>query len=165
MKKILTLSVLLFAVFIMNAQEPMFVKDDKVVNLGVGLGGYGLLSGMGVVSIDYCIVDGIADVGSIGVGPYAGLGIYNRYSWGYSRAFSAVVKAGARGTFHYPFVESLDTYAGFGMGLGFRTYSNTLYIDPGFFIGARYLFSDKLSFFGELGYGVSNLIIGVSFKF
>lgn len=167
MKKLAATFLLFLFAFALSAQEtPIFTKDDKYINVGLGLGSYGLFSGVGVISADYCIADGIADVGSIGIGPYLGFGVYNRYSWGYgTTAYSSIIKAGARATFHYPLVKELDTYAGLGVGLSFNTYHRHFRPNPGLFIGARYLFSDNLALYGELGHGVSNMVIGVSFDF
>ena len=38
------------------------------------------------------------------------------------------------------------------------------YVGMSFFVGARYLFSTNFGVFGELGYGYSNLTIGLSYK-
>ncbi len=167
MKKLIATFLLAFMALALSAQEaPMFIKDDKVINVGLGLGSYGLFSGIAAISVDYCIADGIADVGSIGIGPYLGIGFYNRNDWSYSsRAYSTIVKGGARATFHYPLVKELDTYAGIGMGISFNMYHKTPRLNPGLFIGARYLFSENLALFGELGHGLSNMVVGVSFNF
>lgn len=162
MKKLLLLSVLAAFVFVAKAQEPLFVKGDKLVNLGIGLGYYTSIS----ASLDYGIADGIAEKGSIGVGPYLGIGRYFGwgYGWGYSSGYT-VFSGGARGTFHYPFIEKLDTYGGIAMGLNFYNFSG-FGIDPdfGFFVGANYMLTEKLRVFGELGAGVSYLSAGISFK-
>jgi len=163
MKKLLIVLVLGFTVFAVRAQDvaPMFVKGDKIINVGVGLGYYTSVS----ASLDYGIVDEIADVGSIGVGPFA--------AFGFRSAYSAVM-AGLRGTFHYPVIEDFDTYVGLGLGLSYNMYNSTYwnysydpFIDPegGFFIGARYRMSETLTVFGELGYGISYLNVGIALKF
>jgi hypothetical protein len=107
MKKLLLLSVLFIAFIAAKAQEPMFVKGDKAINIGVGFDSYTNLS----LSGEYGIVDGIADKGSIGAGAYVGLGYSIINPWYYSNSFRAL--GGLRGTFHYPFIQKLDTYAGF----------------------------------------------------
>ena len=63
----------------LNAQEPTFLKGDKVLNLGLGLGST-LYSGTYYssqvppvsASLDIGIVDGVIEKGVIGVGPYVG---------------------------------------------------------------------------------------------
>jgi hypothetical protein len=156
MKKFIVIAFILFFAAFANAQEPLFVKNDKIINVGLGLDSYPV----GSLSLDYCIADGIGDLGSIGVGPYAGLGFY----WG----GGMVIKAGARGTFHYPIIDKLDTYAGIGMGFSYHTYrywANYINLSPGFFLGGRYLFNESLSLFAEVGYGVSYITAGIAFKF
>ena len=110
MKKIILLSVFIIAVIAVKAQDPIFVKGDKVVNLGVGLEYWRLPI---TVSGEYCITDGIAEKGSIGVGAYAGVS-FNWYSY-YTSSIDFL--AGARGSFHYPFIDKLDTYAGLSLGI------------------------------------------------
>ncbi|MDA3882429.1 MAG: hypothetical protein PF481_04045 [Bacteroidales bacterium] len=146
--------------FSLKAQEvaPMFVKGDKIINVGIGLGYYTSVS----ASLDYGIVDEVAELGTIGVGPYAAFCF---------RHSDSAVMAGVRGTFHYPFIEDFDTYVGLGLGLSYNMYSisylGSSYIHPegGFFIGARYKMSETLTVFGELGYGISYLNVGLALKF
>jgi len=162
MKKFILLSVLFFSFVAVKAQEPMFVKGDKVVNLGVGFGWYTNVS----VSGEYCVKDGVIDKGSIGLGAYGGVGFSVFNAW-YSNSTS--IFAGARGTFHYPFIEKLDTYGGVGLGLNYRYWkysTDDLYLDFNPFLGARYPLTDKIKVFGEVGYGyMGNFILGISFKF
>jgi len=160
MKKLILLSVLFIAFIAAKAQDPIFVKGDKVINLGIGYGWYINLSASG----EYCVLDGIADKGSVGVGLYGGLGFSHSLTYSHSNSFFG----GARGTFHYPLLDKLDTYAGLGLGLNYRYYkyySDEIYVDFNPFIGARYPLMDKLTVFGEIGYGfMGNLVLGVSFK-
>ncbi|MBN2805984.1 MAG: hypothetical protein JXR22_04945 [Prolixibacteraceae bacterium] len=153
MKKFLLLTVLLFSLALAQAQDPMFLKDDKLLNLGVGINYYPTIS----ASLDYCITDGIAEKGSIGVGPYVGLGIWSKWTY---------LSAGARGTFHYPIIEDLDTYAGLGVGFNLARSSywsaSSFHLVPAFFIGANYPVTDKIIAFGELGSGVSYLTVGIT---
>lgn len=158
MKKLFILAVMLFAVVLVKAQDPMFLKEDKVVNLGIGLGYYGSASVS--ASLDYCIADGILENGSIGVGPYVGFGLRTNYT---------DVLFGARGTFHYPFIDDLDTYVGFGLGARISKYRYYTGISPhlngGFFLGARYGINETLTVFGELGSGINYLNVGIALNF
>jgi hypothetical protein len=154
MKKLLLLSVLFIAFIAAKAQEPIFVKGDKVINLGIGLESWRLPI---TISGEYCIADGIVDKGSIGIGAYAGATL-NWYA--YYDKFDVI--GGARGAFHYPFIEKLDTYAGISMGID--TWY-TAYIRLGGFVGARYQLTEKLNVYGELGSGLGYLNVGISFKF
>ncbi|MBK6966075.1 MAG: hypothetical protein IPH20_19675 [Bacteroidales bacterium] len=73
------------------------------------------------------------DVGSIGVGAYLGYTSakwqYNYFGsdWGYK--YSSLI-IGARGTFHYPLVEKLDTYTGIMLGVNIVTDKSFGDIDP-----------------------------------
>lgn len=84
---------------------------------------------------------------------------------------------GVRPTIHYTFEGTkFETYAGIPLGYVMVSYS---YSDPafyanssygsyfgfGFLAGGRYYFSDKIAAFAELGWGLSYLNIGASFKF
>lgn len=82
---------------------------------------------------------------------------------------------GVRGTFHYQFVERLDTYAGITLGgeiANVREEGRWWNGQPprygGFladvFIGARYYVVPQLAVYGELGFGVAYFTLGVSFK-
>lgn len=170
MKKLILLSVLVIAFSAVKAQDPIFVKGDKVINLGLGLGTYGNLS----VSGEYGILDGIADKGSIGVGAYAAYGfkLFNILAhYHYSQ-----VLGGVRGAFHYPFIDKLDTYGGLGLGLQYNHWSwdsdywgttgsdGSIGLNGGFFLGARYYMTPKIAPFAEIGYGLGYLTVGISFK-
>ena len=84
----------------------------------------------------------------------------------------------ARGAYHFHGFETvpqLDPYAGLMLGYNIASYSATGgYSGPNnfggglgysFFLGARWFFTDNIAAFVELGYGVSVLNAGVSFKF
>lgn len=154
MKKVLLVLSLLFVITIVNAQSSMFEEGDRLVNVGIGINNHPTI----VASVDQCIADGILDEGSIGVGPYAGL----EFS---SNEFK--IGVGARGTFHYPIIDDLDTYLGFGVGLRYNQYtwrSNDITFIPGFFIGANYPVTEDITVFGEIGNGVSYLSLGITLR-
>jgi hypothetical protein len=169
MKKIILLSVFIVAFFAAKAQNPIFVKGDKVINLGIGIDSYATISASG----EYGIIDGVADKGTIGVGAFVGYGfkVLGSKYYNYSHAL-----AGVRGTFHYPFIDKLDTYGGLGIGLqythwswdssywGYEASDNSVGLNAGFFLGARYYLTEKLAAFAEAGYGLGYLTVGVAFK-
>lgn len=85
---------------------------------------------------------------------------------------------GGRGTFHYPLVDKLDTYAGILLGYNISTSKEFGTVTPGYsyhssnggvvyaaFVGARYYFQNNFGVLGEFGYGISYLTLGVSLKF
>jgi len=179
MKKILLLFVMAsFALTQLVAQEPIFVKGDKVLNLSLGLGSHYYTSyyKMSVppvaASLEFGVADGIIDKGSIGVGPY--LGYFSSKYAGYWKTSYLVL--GARGNFHYPLLEKLDTYTGLMLGYNIVSYKDlegysgdysgsSSGISSAWFIGGRYYFNDNLAAMLELGYGIAYLNIGVALKF
>ena len=184
MKKLtMLLIVVSFTLTQLKAQEPTFSKGDKVLNLGLGLGSM-LYSGFGYksmipplsASVDVGIVDNVLEKGVIGIGGYLG---YSSYKLDYSAGgwkYSNLI-LGGRGTFHYPLVDKLDTYG--GLLIGFNVASSKEYgivtsynyhatsggLVYSAFIGAKYYLQNNLALFGELGYGISYLTLGVSLKF
>ncbi len=173
-----------FGFLTMNAQTPTFVKGDKVLNLCVGLGsgyyaggGYNSRTPALSGSLEVGILDNILDKGSIGIGGFVGYSSakyeYVGYGWKYTHLVIA-----ARGTFHYPFIDKLDTYAGLGLGYnavtskeignwpGSSNYTATG-SSPYFagFIGGRYYFSNTFAGVVELGSGIAYLNFGLALKF
>jgi hypothetical protein len=179
---LMLLTVVLFAASQLMAQDPSFQKGDNVINLGVGFGspiyhgtGYKMAVPPISASFEFCIVDGIAKKGAVGIAPYVGFSSYkykypDKTGWTYTN-----IILGARGAFHYPFVDKLDTYAGIMLGYDIITWKEIG--DTGYdadapgsfvhseFIGARYYFANNFAAFAELGYGISWFTVGISFKF
>lgn len=166
-----------------NAQP--FVTGDKVINVGLGIGstiytGVGYTGGFPPVSASFEY--GIKELGPgiLGVGGYFGVASRKwesssggaTYGWRYSN-----VIIGARGNYHYNFVEKLDTYAGLMLGYNivsskaignlpaFYDYTvNASAFIWSFYIGGRYYFSESIAAMLELGYGIAWMNIGVAFK-
>ena len=191
MKKLLLVLAVTFAsVSGSMAQDDVFTKGSKVLNIGVGLGGN--LGGSGyktaippiVISGEYGLTDALikkTGEGYVGVGGYLAYSS-NKYEYGeingkdYGWKYSYII-IGARGAFHYQFVPKLDTYA--GVMLGYNVASASVYghdtwnVDSdsrgGFtystFAGARYYFTDKFAAYAEVGYGIANLELGLAIKF
>jgi hypothetical protein len=189
MKKITSfLFALLLASTVAFSQESTFNVGDKVVNLGLGLGAIGhsgtyWKTTFPAVSVsgEYGIKDGILEKGVIGVGGIIG---YNAYKWDYNYGgynygwkYSNLI-IGARGSFHYPFIDKLDTYTGLALGARIVTEKEfgTFYTGGvtssasgsgaffSWYVGARYYFTDKIAGMAELGYGISYLTLGVAIK-
>lgn len=136
--------------------------DHGMGQLGQGV--WGLGGFLGYKSISYSS-DNI----------FFGGGYTTEYRWTY-------VVVGARGTWHYNEWHGnpkLDTYG--GVLLAYRAASfkdETNYpagavrfnagtysaIWPNLLLGARYMFSDKVGAYGELGYGVAVLQLGLAVK-
>ena len=169
------------------AQLPTFSKGDNVVSASLGFGGT-LFSGYTyykgytrlpafTATFEHCVVDNLFDEkSSIGVGGIFGVASasYNSGVYGW-RSTSYII--GARGAFHYSFVDKLDTYAGTAIGYNINTWKwtgnrnnndrnlSSSGMTAYFFVGARYYFTDSFGAFAELGYGFAFFNLGVSLKF
>lgn len=174
MKKILLM--LFVAAFLSVASEKAFAqyeKGDKLLNVGLDLGGtYG--GGLGV-GASYEV--GIHDF--ISVGAQADFMRWDRsfagYKWGYN-----FFTAAARGSYHFGKhfikVDNLDLYAGPALGFRASSYSdNTGYsgyennygggLFFGVFAGVRYYFKPNMGAFAEIGDNAAALKLGLAFKF
>src|SRR5690554_6176585 len=169
------------------AQTPAFEKSDLVFNAGIGFGsglyGTGYKTTMPAISLsgEYGIVDDIFTEGlNLGVGGYVGFasskyeysGFGGTYGWKYN--YTVI---GARGAFHYTFVDKLDTYAGVMLGynvvsvknigtapIGDRTKTQGSSMTSSVYLGARYYLTNNFAVMGELGTGVAYVNIGVALK-
>lgn len=161
------------------SQSPAFEKSDLVFNAGIGFGS-SIYSGIGYsttlpgisLSGEYGIVDDIwTDRLNLGVGGYIG---YSGSKWGSVKTNYIVF--GARGAFHYTFVDDLDVYAGALLGyrivsdnrvdtgsyLLYSPYRNRVMFSP--YVGVRYYFTEKFGVMGELGGGITYVNVGVTLK-
>lgn len=183
MKKIsILLFLILYPLIEIAAQESMFKKKDKVLNLGLGLGSTlytapGFIVGIPPVSacIEFGVTDGIFDKGSVGLGGYLDYSSHKLDLTGWDLRYTNIV-FGARGIFHYPFIDKLDMYTGIFLGYNIVNRKESGAIDPNniyykssgiidaCFIGGRYYFSNKFAVMGELGYGITYLNLGVALK-
>jgi hypothetical protein len=172
------LTVILGAGFI-STEAQNFKVGEQVVNVGLGLGSN--LGGGIPFSVTYekGFKDGILDKGVLSWGGLLGFATYNDDKWrGYGYNYTYWI-LGGRVALHYPIVEDrkLDTYAGimlaynvvnhtdYGQYNGLNYSPNSNYLQPGFYLGAHYYFTDKISGSAELGYGIAFLTIGVGYKF
>lgn len=154
MKKTFLLLALLGLFSMAEAVEPMFIKGDKYINIGVGLNWFPEAA----LSFDY----GLVDVGkaNLAVGAYGGMGFE---SGKYHHIFS-----GLRGTIHYPIIEDIDTYVGGCLGLCFDTDPWGRYgpfFIKGVFLGANYPLTKNIIVFGEVGSGIAHLHGGLTIFF
>ena len=174
----------LLAMTSMQVKSQIFAVGDKDVNIGIGFGAT-WYSGVGYktkippvsASLDLGLKDDIGP-GVLGIGGYVGFSSY-KWEWNtvytYGYKYTTIILA-ARGTYHLELVDKLDTYG--GLLLGFRIVSSSYYGDIGytytggagsglaysFFAGGRYYFSDNIAVFGELGYGIAYLTLGITVK-
>jgi hypothetical protein len=166
---------------------PTFRKGYSIVNVGLGLlsptHGYDLFGSVKsapAISIAYDrgVVDGIGP-GTIGLGGLVG---YKRYHFDFpntdeNATWTDIVVMG-RGTYHYNFTTNpkLDTYGGISLGFRVNLYKNDvspdrdrytgdgLHLAYGLFAGARYYLTERFGAFGEVGYDMSYLKLGLSYR-
>ena len=186
MRKLLLAFVFAASAVVANAQT--FKKGDLDINVGLGLGySYGFYTGSSAWPTLYASAEkGFFQIGDFGVISIGGLLAYEHisvsdvdvnYSW-------SDFYIGARGAFHFTKikVENLDLYAGISTGLRFYsypeysltgTYPNYSYSYEnktftttfgGMFAGAKYYFTKNFGAFGELGYDVTWLKLGITYK-
>lgn len=173
---------ILMAIFLLSqaaVKAQQFQNGDMVANVGVGLGwysyGYGASS---LPALSLSLEKGIKDIENVGPLSVGGIIGFKHASYLTDYKWNDIVIA-ARGAIHYDLfkVDKLDTYGGVALGVRLQTYSY-----PGFFgagsgksnythglfalyVGGRYYFSDNFAGFGELGYGLGYLTLGISYKF
>jgi hypothetical protein len=181
-RQLLLLFVFSFLAIRMFAQKPVFEKGDKVLSLGVGIGSsvysdayYQLIFPNISASLEFGIADHVLEKGVIGVAGYFG---YLSYKYEYSRSGweSSNFIIGARGNFHYPLVEKLDTYTGFLLGCEIVSTENfgpddidynkpSSGVQWAWFIGGKYYINESLAAMIELGYGITYVNFGITWKF
>jgi len=177
--------VFLFGLYLSaETKAQLFSTGDRMINLGIGvpnyLGGQSYHTNLPLISgsFDYGIIDDLIDgKASISVGGYLGY-TANQFKFtgnqGYDNLYLIL---GPKATFHYNFFDTWEAYG--GLLLGYTIVSSSSYgsIDglikpdnvsrliPSIYAGARYYFAYNLSAFAELGYGISAINVGISFKF
>ena len=179
MKKI-TFSILMVLGFLVGTQSFAQYSPDKgskLLNAGVGLGGYGLGIGYSSgISLGASLEFGV--IKNITVGGFVD---YRRLSYtgfnGLAGDGITYFYVGARGSYHFNELLSLsddkmDAYAGIGLGYlgvsgsyyaGYGGSSGTIFVP--IHLGFRYFFSEKIGGFAEVGTSVAPVKLGVTFKF
>ena len=192
MKKLLLLAII--GMICTATQAQVFQKGTKMLSFGIGLGDRYIGSGYSIVvpplqaNFDLGITNKIG-IGYIGIGGIIGYSInrydynYAFYNYNYRYTYSNLTIA-SRGTYHFDLdIDKLDLYAGIIIGVNISSVSEKYTGNgkpvPGYvynpdghgglvagpFAGARYMFSENFGAYSELGYAVSILTVGVSFKF
>lgn len=172
---------LIIALVMMAAAAPaiaqvQYDRGDKLFSLGLGIGGYhdgyysynnyyygGTHYGVPLTaSLEFFVNDAIS------IGPYAGFTFRSR-----SFAFDG----GARGSYHFskhiPLgTDKLDLYGAVLLGVSNIWYDGNdgdTYSDfaPRFGLtaGARWYFTNSFAANAEVGYGLTSVLAGISFKF
>ncbi|QJX46272.1 hypothetical protein HMJ29_04670 [Hymenobacter taeanensis] len=171
-----------------SATGALFEKGTTIINAGLGLGtGYSFGSGLEStpavsVSAERGLVEGLGP-GTIGVGGMIG---YKGYSYQYpntdrkSRWNTLMLLA--RGTYHYDLFHhpAVDTYLGVSVGMRIEMHNEKydgvqlhdpdnpyggVHLETGVFAGARYFLTKNIGAFGELGYDMTYLKLGLTGRF
>lgn len=155
-----------------NASAQEIRQGDFLLNAGLGFGYYYAGGVTFNVNGEYSVTD------DLGIGGYLGFTRWDRGYAGYDYDYT-FIDFGARASYHFARVfkvrnKKFDPYAGGILGFVTSSYDGpgNGYNDPydgevriGVHAGARYYFTDNFAGYGEVGYGVSSLVLGVTFKF
>ncbi|RRA97959.1 hypothetical protein [Larkinella rosea] len=175
MKKLLS-SILVMTLLLVGTKSfAQYQQGDKLLNAGIGLSSYY----GGGLPIGASFEVGVTDEISVGaqLDFYTWGYNYGGYKWRYTFLPIAV-----RGSYHVNELlnlnnDKLDLYGGLALGYYISKYSDnsgyTGFYDNsygnrvlfGLHIGGRYYFKPNVGAFAEVGYGVSALKLGVTFKF
>lgn len=147
-------------------------KGTKLINLGIGVGGYASAGGIAFgASADFGVAPNITVGAQIA---------YRSFSYGYLGYNDKInyLYFAARGSYHFNELinlstDKVDLYAGIGLGYqnvsysdrfgtGFNTFGSGIFVP--IHLGGRYFFAEKVGGFVELGTGVAPLLLGVTFK-
>lgn len=153
--------------------------DEGQIDINAGLGliptfGLGNVQMPLSLSVDYAVQEDVG-IGDIGIGGYLGYSNSTEDDPNYGKITRAYYIAGVRGTYHVDFIEGVDTYFGVLAALRIATlevennpFSNLPAAGGGtgysLFAGGRYYFSENVGVFAEVGYGISIINAGLSFR-
>jgi hypothetical protein len=187
MKKSVLFSIVLITTI--NAKAQTYEVGTNTISAGIGLGssiadGYTYKSQTPGLGLQYEHSFWEAGPGVVSLGAYLGIKGY-KYAFDNGAGLKVNEKwnyniAGIRGAWHFTGlnIENLDLYAGLmlsyddlsfsysdnqGGHYGGSKYNSDAQLTA--FAGARYYFAGNLGAFAELGYGVSFLNIGLTYKF
>lgn len=141
--------------------------DSKFLNLGLGLGGGYTSGNVSIPPVSVSFEKGITD--KISVGGIAGYAASKYESFGFSSEYTYTL-LGVRGSYHLYNTDKIDGYAGALLGYnivsakvtGIGSAASASGLAYSGFVGGRYLFTEKLAAFAELGFGISLLTAGIT---
>jgi hypothetical protein len=188
-KLVLTLVAITMVFASNSAKAQAFAQGTTHVNVGFGLGGYLSYASFGdfrstptlFLAVDHGVMDDLGP-GSLGIGGFlaykAASYDYNVFGYNETGKWTDFV-IGARGTYHYYIDnEQIDLYAGLSLGLVIESYDytstyaggidddfydyNDNFVYYAFSVGGKYMFTENLGAFAELGYDIAWLKLGVT---
>jgi hypothetical protein len=187
MRKLMMIAILILFTG-MAGYSQVFAKKQQAFNVGIGVGNTGYwgsyYSGF-IPSVSASYEYGIVEVpmgsdltGVISAGGYLGWSA-SKYSWNGSGNDHYLITdflIAARGNYHFRFHDQFDPYAGIILGVliegqkwvgdGVDPDENVASTTPfgGAYAGARWYFTDNFAVFAEVGWQISVLTAGVTFK-
>lgn len=164
-KLVLLFAVALVSYSVVSAQA--YTQDSKILNIGLGLGGSYTSGKASIPPLSVSFEKGITD--KISIGGTAGYASSKYEAYGFKSEYTYIL-IGARGSYHFYNTDKIDAYGGAMLGYnvvsakvtGLGSAASASGLAYAGFVGGRYLFTEKLAAFAELGYGVSLLKVGVS---
>ena len=186
--KLAIIAILLSTVYT-NTHAQTFTKGTTLINAGLGVGWYNYdynVSSFPAISLS--MEKGVYEVPNIGIISAGAIfewknAYYNYPSFYLTQSYTEKWNwndyvFGARAALHLSSinVDKLDVYGGLALGVRIETshfQDNSLNIESStsstvplfaFYAGARYNLTEKVAAFGELGYGLGYLTLGVSYK-
>ncbi len=167
MKKLSILLVFLIAGFTTTQAQHVFNKGDLAFNAGIGIPhSYGFIP-----SINFSGEYGAIPTGDVGIVSFGGLAEFQlgQHDWVYENEVFPRFYVGARAAWHLQVFESdeWDVYAGAGLGLTINGksdyHSSWSDVNPDIFVGGRWMFSEGMGLFAEVGYtGLSSVKFGIT---
>ena len=180
MKTVFALVSFLLVANLSHAQA--FEKARNYIHFGFGAGptharpvnnlGYNYGLNIGVIAgYERGITDKL-EIGRIGVGGIIGQSFESlKYNNGDLLGWRVTTSLVARAAYHFDFnIDKMDVYAGIGAGVNlpsgkYKNNPSISLIQPNLFAGIRYYFTSNMAVYGELGYGVSSINIGLVYRF
>lgn len=179
MKKITLL--LSTTILFLGLHAQTYNEGDNLLNLGFGLGATFATGSSTIPPISASFEHGFTD--EISAGGFLGFSGSKEdvavFGGTYTFKYSYLI-VGARGSYHFYSTDNIDAYGGALLGYNIASSSvsydgpNNNFPEPaaasvggftyGLHVGARYYFNDSFGAFGELGYGISYLTLGVTMK-
>ncbi len=178
MKKILLLTLVAMCMALVSRAADVFEEETWLLTGTVGRGMlvYDKIDYDGAVPLisltgEYCVVsDVFSKGGAVGVGAYFGYTSYGAKQPEYEGYLLDDFVVGARGTFHFQFVNRLDTYAGCVLGARIpfvrydgdsKEFDEKARFAASAFLGASYFFFENFGLCAEVGYGIAYANVGI----
>jgi hypothetical protein len=175
---LVTLAALLSLAPALNAQA--FKTGTTAINVGAALGWYGYgYSATSLPAFSLSLEKGFKDIENVGPLSLGGIVGFKHASYkgvyAYDWTWNDIIVA-ARGAIHYDLFKEpkVDTYGGVALGVRIQSEHYTIldekahsnHVSPllALYVGGRYYFTDNIAAFGELGYGLGYLTLGLTFK-